>query len=81
MAEKWRRAFLSDVAKACRLGRVPFTHVGQLMIQVCVRRESGHCGAAAAAGTGVLRTLVAAERPGEPARGPKAVEAGKAEIP
>lgn len=35
----------------------------------------------AAAGTGVLRVLVAAERPGEQFRGPKAVEAGKAEIP
>lgn len=29
----------------------------------------------------MLRALVAAERPGEPVRGPKAVEAGKAEIP
>lgn len=40
-----------------------------------------HCGAPAAAGTGVLRALVAAERTGEPVRGPRAVEAGKAEIP
>ena len=40
-----------------------------------------HCGAPAAAGTGVLRTLVAADRTGEPVRGPRAVEAGKAEIP
>lgn len=29
----------------------------------------------------MFRTLVAADRPGEPVRGPKAVEAGKAEIP
>lgn len=29
----------------------------------------------------MLRALVAAERPGEPVKGPKAVEAGKAEIP
>lgn len=41
----------------------------------------GHCGAPAVAGTGVLRTLVAAERTGEPVRGPRAVEAGSAEIP
>lgn len=40
-----------------------------------------HCGAPAAAGTGVLRALVAADRTGEPVRGPRAVEAGKAEIP
>lgn len=40
-----------------------------------------HCGAPAAVGTGVLRALVAAERTGEPVRGPRAVEAGKAEIP
>lgn len=40
-----------------------------------------HCGAPAAVGTGVLRTLVAAVRTGEPVRGPRAVEAGKAEIP
>lgn len=55
------------------------------------RRESGerrvwiwmgcHCGAPAAVGTGVLRALVAADRTGEPVRGPRAVEAGKAEIP
>lgn len=45
------------------------------------QEESGHCGAPAAAGNGVLRVLVAADRPGEPVRGPKAVEAGKAEIP
>lgn len=38
-----------------------------------------HCGAAA--GTGGLRTVVAAERTGEPVRGPRAVETGKAEIP
>lgn len=41
----------------------------------------GHCGAPAAAGTGVLRALVAADRTGEPVSGPRAVEAGKAEIP
>lgn len=40
-----------------------------------------HCGAPAAAGTGVLRALVAADKTGEPVRGPRAVEAGKAEIP
>lgn len=40
-----------------------------------------HCGAPTAAGTGVLRALVAADRTGEPVRGPRAVEAGKAEIP
>lgn len=40
-----------------------------------------HCGAPAAVGTGVLRALVAADRTGEPVRGPRAVEAGKAEIP
>lgn len=40
-----------------------------------------HCGAPAAVGTGVLRALVAAERTGEPVSGPRAVEAGKAEIP
>lgn len=43
--------------------------------------EGCHCGAPAAAGTGVLRALVAADRTGEPVRGPRAVEAGKAEIP
>lgn len=40
-----------------------------------------HCGAPAAAGKGVLRALVAADRTGEPVRGPRAVEAGNAEIP
>lgn len=40
-----------------------------------------HCGAPAAAGTGVLRALVPVDRTGEPVRGPRAVEAGKAEIP
>lgn len=40
-----------------------------------------HCGAPAAAGTGELRALVPADRTGEPVRGPRAVEAGKAEIP
>lgn len=51
-------------------------------------RESGrgfrgecHWGAPTAVGTGGLRALVAAERTGEPVRGPRAVEAGKAEIP
>lgn len=44
-------------------------------------RRRGHCGAPAAAGTGALRALVAADRTGEPVRGPRAVEAGKAEIP
>lgn len=44
-------------------------------------RETCHCGAPAAAGTGVLRALVAADRTGEPVRGPRAVDAGKAEIP
>jgi len=37
-----------------------------------------HCGAA---GTGVLRTLVAADGTGAPVRGPRAVEAGTAERP
>lgn len=41
----------------------------------------GHCGAPAAAGTAVLRAVVVADRTGEPVRGPRAVEAGKAEIP
>lgn len=59
----------------------PFIRFGQLIMQGR-RKGRGHCGApTAAAGTGVLRALVAAERPGEPVRGPKAVEAGKAEIP
>lgn len=59
----------------------PFIRFGQLIMQGR-RKGRGHCGApTAAAGTGVLRPLVAAERPGEPVRGPKAVEAGKAEIP
>lgn len=40
-----------------------------------------HCGAPTAAATGVLMTLVEAERTGEPVKGPRAVEAGKAEIP
>lgn len=40
-----------------------------------------HCGAPAAAGTGVLRTLLAADMTGDPMSGPRAVEAGKAEIP
>lgn len=81
MAAKWGHTFLLDVLRACRLIHVPFIHVGQLMIVVWEEGRS-HCGApAAAAGTGVLRALVAAERPGEPVRGPKAVEAGKAEIP
>lgn len=40
-----------------------------------------HCGAPAAVGTGELRALVAADRTGEPVRGPSAVEAGKADIP
>lgn len=40
-----------------------------------------HWGAPAAAGTGELRALVPADRTGEPVRGPRAVEAGKAEIP
>lgn len=44
-------------------------------------RGTCHCGAPAAAGTGVLRALVAADRTGEPVRGPRAVDAGKAEIP
>lgn len=39
-----------------------------------------HWGAPAAAGTGVLR-LLAAARTGEPARGPRAVEAGSAAMP
>lgn len=39
-----------------------------------------HCGAVAV-GTGVVRALVAADRTGDPVRGPRAVEAGKAEIP
>lgn len=59
----------------------PFICFGQLIMQGG-RKGRGHCGApTAAAGTGALRALVAAERPGEPVRGPKAVEAGKAEIP
>lgn len=40
-----------------------------------------HWGAPAAAGTGELRALVPADKTGEPVRGPRAVEAGKAEIP
>lgn len=51
------------------------------VIDADVPEESSHCGAPAAAGNGVLRTLVAADRPGEPVKGPKAVETGKAEIP
>ncbi len=43
--------------------------------------EGCHCGAPAAAGTGALSAFVAADRTGEPVRGPRAVEAGKAEIP
>ena len=39
-----------------------------------------HWGTPAAAGTGVLR-LLAAARTGEPARGPRAVEAGSAAMP
>lgn len=40
-----------------------------------------HWGALTEAGTGVLRALVAAERTGEPVRVPRAVAAGKADIP
>lgn len=63
-----------------------FPHLGWEVVQLGEIGDSGgrgecHCGAPAAAGTGVLRTLVAADRTGEPVRGPRAVEAGKAEIP
>lgn len=55
--------------------------LGQTSGEWELTRGGGHCGAPAAAGTGALRALVAADRTGEPVRGPRAVEAGKAEIP
>lgn len=53
------------------------------MVQTEEKRGNGrgHCGAAAAVGTGVLRLFVGMQRTGEPVSGPRAVEAGKAEIP
>lgn len=80
MADKWGHTFLLGVKRACTSMCPLLLHVGKWLMQV-YQEESGHCEAPAAAGNGVLKTLVAADRPGEPVRGPKAVEAGKAEIP